>query len=1740
MLTPVRAWVLAALLGRGLVSWAASMPGLFNTGVGAANNLLPGGTLDPHWRLAASPDATAPGPAAYVVRDGYPIPPWLGNGPQSKWIAPRSDQSEGNAPGNYAYQLAFDLTGFDATTAVLTGRWSSDNSGLDVRLNGESTGLTFDGNFGSLSPEFRIASGFVEGTNLLEFVVNNAGDGINPTGFRAELGGTIEPLPPPGIPPTITAHPADVTVQPAEAASFKVTAGGSRPLRYQWRLDGSPLADASEAVLTIPSVAEAWLGRYDAVVRNDWGAVTSRVATLSLRASRPDSRTYEPLGPSSRRTGISLSEIMYHPAAHAAGLDLRFIELYNSNPFFEDLSGWRLAGDVDFTFPEGTVLAGNAFLVVAPDPAALRSEFGLTNVIGGFSPDWDHGPGTLRLRKRSGAVLLEVRYSDEHPWPVAADGFGHSLVLARPSYGEANPHSWAASVEPGGSPGSNEPVDNSALSGLVLNELLAHTPHGQAGFLEVRNVGLVPADLSGCRIRFGLDGPGQRIPEGTRLSSGGILSLNLEFDVPSRGGTLWLQAPDNARVLDVVRVGGQLRAFSSGRSPEGSAWGLLDHPTPGLPNSSPHAHGIRINELLFHPPGGNEADEFIELLNTASTNLSLAGWRFTDGIEYSFPEGAVIKAGGYGIVSPDRGRFLALNPAAEPGSVWGDSEGSLDNGGERVALARPVVEVISTPAGLITNRVEITVAEVTYRDGGRWGRWSDGGGSSLELRDPRTDGSHGPDWADSDETLKAPWTLIEANGPLSLVHPGVPQADQLQILLLGAGEVLVDDVEVLVDGNNRVNNATFEGGTAGWFFQGTHRLSRGEAGEGYQSGRSLRVVASERGDHVANRVRTTLKSPIAVGTRVTLRARARWLCGHPEILLRLRNGGLEASARLERPACVGTPGAPNSRAVPNAGPAISLVAHRPVLPAAGEAVRVTARVADPDGVGEVWLNYRLDPSTTIQSSRMVDDGTGGDELAGDGCFTASVPGQARGALIAFWIEADDAASPPASARFPGDAPGRESLVRFGETTPPGALGTYHVWLTRAAHDHWATREKMSNEDVDATFVSSAGRVIYNAGAHYSGSSYTSPGYDSPTGGLCGYDLRFPKDDGFLGDTRLTLDWPIRDDTDQREQLMFWFLDQFGLPNMYRRYVHLFVNGVRRGTIYDDVQQPGDDTVSEWFPDDDDGTLWKTDCWNEFDNVGNRIDPCILNTLERFPSSGPLKPARYRWNWRPRAVEDSADDFNDLFALVEAMTTTSNYLATVTATVDVDHWMRTFAMNDLASFWDAFGNPNAKNTFLYKPRREGWKLFCWDFDVGLGVFNDPPNAPLFDVNDPTVRRLYQTPAFVRRYWAALEEALGTFFNSGDGGALDALLDARYAGLRANQVNVAGPASIKSWILQRRTFLQTQLRAVRANFAIATRNGQDFASEVSPVTLAGVAPVAVRTLRVNGIPFEPSWTTVTNWMLQLPLTAGTNSLLIEGLDRLAQPVAGARATLQIVYTGPAPPPDLLVINEWMAANTRWPDPADGAYDDWFELFNPGTNAVALAGWRLTDDPDDPARFVVPAGYSVPARGCLLVWADGQPEQSRPGGDLHVNFRLRQEGEQLLLFNPAGQRVDAVHFGAQAEDVSEGRWPDLAPEPYYAMTDPSPGESNPPPASWPGIRLLTARVGAAGVHLEWSADPGRTYQVFFAEVLDGSTAWKPASPAITSADRRASFEDETAPVEGRRFYQVQLLRPWEPPEG
>src|SRR5205085_1280404 len=140
--------------------------------------------------------------------------------------------------------------------------------------------------------------------------------------------------------------------------------------------------------------------------------------------------------------GLTFTEIMYHPAPRTDGRDIEFIELFNSNPFAEDISGYRISGDVSYTFPPGTMIQGGAFLVIAHNPADVMAVYGISNVVGPYSKRLSHSSGSVRLRNPIDALFLDVTYDSKPPWPLAADGAGHSLVLARPSYGQGLARAW--------------------------------------------------------------------------------------------------------------------------------------------------------------------------------------------------------------------------------------------------------------------------------------------------------------------------------------------------------------------------------------------------------------------------------------------------------------------------------------------------------------------------------------------------------------------------------------------------------------------------------------------------------------------------------------------------------------------------------------------------------------------------------------------------------------------------------------------------------------------------------------------------------------------------------------------------------------------------------------------------------------------------------------------------------------------------------------------------------------------------------------------------------------------------------------------------------------------------------------------------------------------------------------------------------------------------------------------------
>lgn len=82
--------------------------------------------------------------------------------------------------------------------------------------------------------------------------------------------------------PYITAQPTNLVVKVSSNATFSVTASGAPPLFYQWQLNGANLANQTTATLLVANTQAAQLGDYTAVISNNFGSVTSAVATLNF------------------------------------------------------------------------------------------------------------------------------------------------------------------------------------------------------------------------------------------------------------------------------------------------------------------------------------------------------------------------------------------------------------------------------------------------------------------------------------------------------------------------------------------------------------------------------------------------------------------------------------------------------------------------------------------------------------------------------------------------------------------------------------------------------------------------------------------------------------------------------------------------------------------------------------------------------------------------------------------------------------------------------------------------------------------------------------------------------------------------------------------------------------------------------------------------------------------------------------------------------------------------------------------------------------------------------------------------------------------------------------------------------------------------------------------------------------------------------------------------------------------
>ena len=139
--------------------------------------------------------------------------------------------------------------------------------------------------------------------------------------------------------------------------------------------------------------------------------------------------------------------------------------------------------------------------------------------------------------------------------------------------------------------------------------------------------------------------------------------------------------------------------------------------------------------------------------------------------------------------------------------------------------------------------------------------------------------------------------------------------------------------------------------------------------------------------------------------------------------------------------------------------------------------------------------------------------------------------------------------------------------------------------------------------------------------------------------------------------------------------------------------------------------------------------------------------------------------------------------------------------------------------------------------------------------------------------------------------------------------------------------------------------------------------------------------------------------------------------------------------------------IVVNELMTKNTATISDFEGEFEDWIELYNSGNTSINLEGFALSDDDDEPLKWLFP-NVSIDAGAFLVLFASDK--DTIVDGEIHTNFKLKAEGEPLLLSDASGDLIDLIEKQLLFENQSFGRIED-GEEDFNSFVISSPGASN-----------------------------------------------------------------------------------------
>lgn len=442
-------------------------------------------------------------------------------------------------------------------------------------------------------------------------------------------------------------------------------------------------------------------------------------------------------------------------------------------------------------------------------------------------------------------------------------------------------------------------------------------------------------------------------------------------------------------------------------------------------------------------------------------------------------------------------------------------------------------------------------------------------------------------------------------------------------------------------------------------------------------------------------------------------------------------------------------------------------------------------------------------------------------------------------------------------------------------------------------------------------------------------------------------------------------------------------------------------------------------------------------------------------------------------------------------LVSAINTLNNVPANVEQAIYVDRALWMLAFNNVLVNFDSYTG-SRHNYYVYQDNDARFNTILWDLNEVFGVFaqsgSGPPMSianmkvldPLHNMNSamhPLIQKLLANSKHKKSYMAhlrtILEENFANNWYSTRLPQLKAIVDATVQA-DANKIytyqqfldnystDMMGIPGLTSFISARTTYLNGNVEVVKVAPTIAVPTQQPSTVAVNDTvwitsSITNATGIKLRYRFQNYDVFlekdmlddgsqmdGAAGDGVYGGFLIVPAMGAQYYIFAENAD--AAKFSPVRAEYEFYNITPAASLAMgdLVINEFMASNSTTIADPNGQFDDWVELYNNTANPISLSGLYLSDNYSNPTKWAFP-DTTIAANGYLIIWTDDDATQ--PG--IHTTFKLSATGEELSLWDAAGNLLDSISFGAQGTDITTGRFPNGTGL-FITMT-PTPGAIN-----------------------------------------------------------------------------------------